>query len=223
MLHNVNKTYQTSTESLHVLKEINVTIESGSWLTITGPSGSGKTTFMRLLSGIEQADNGEVKVGQLDATIAAEKERRRFRRNHVGYVFQDFQLFNQFDVLTNVMIPLLPYEPRKVVEEKAVQLLDMVGLLPRKNHMPLQISGGEKQRTAIARALMNDPQLILCDEPTGNLDLENRNKIMEILREVHKKGVTIILVTHDPELADYGDLKFEMRDGHLFNKTEQNV
>lgn len=223
VFHNVNKTYQTSTESLHVLKDINVTIASGSWLTITGPSGSGKTTFMHLLSGIEQADNGEIKVDQFDATKASEKERRRFRKDHIGYIFQDYQLFDQFDVLTNVMIPLLPYKPSKIVIEKATQLLDMVGMLPRKNHMPSQISGGEKQRTAIARALMNDPKLILCDEPTGNLDLENRNKIMEILQEVHKEGVTIVLVTHDLELADYGDVKCEMRDGHLFNRTKENV
>ena len=214
-LHNVSKTYKTDIESIHVLKDINFTMESGSWLTITGPSGSGKTTLMRCLSTIERADNGDVMIGQLDAMTAVDEKRRSFRRNHVGYIFQDFQLFGQFDILTNLMIPLLPYKPRKDVEKKAKQLLETVGLLHRQNHMPSQISGGEKQRTAIARALMNDPQLILCDEPTGSLDMDNRNQIMKILQEIHQKGVTIVLVTHDPELAKYGDSQFELRDGEI--------
>lgn len=218
-LQNVSKSYQSGTESIHVLKEIGFTIESGSWLTITGPSGSGKTTLMRLLSGIELADKGQITLGELDAMIATEEERRSFRRDFVGYIFQDFQLFDQFDVLTNVMIPLLPYKSKVEVERKAKEILEMVGLHHRLKHMPSQISGGEKQRTAIARALMNDPQLILCDEPTGNLDLENRNQIISILQGIHQKGVTIVLVTHDPELAKYGDMRFEMRDGKVSDMT----
>lgn len=218
-LQNVSKSYQSGTESIHVLKDIGFTIESGSWLTITGPSGSGKTTLMRLLSGIELADKGQITLGELDAMIATEEERRSFRRDFVGYIFQDFQLFDQFDVLTNVMIPLLPYKSKVEVERKAKEILEMVGLHHRLKHMPSQISGGEKQRTAIARALMNDPQLILCDEPTGNLDLENRNHIMSILQGIHQKGVTIVLVTHDPELAKYGDMRFEMRDGKVSDMT----
>ena len=141
-LNNVNKTYSTGVESIHVLKDIDVIMEAGSWLTITGPSGSGKTTLMRCLSAIEQADTGQVIIGQLDAMTASGEERRSFRRNHVGYIFQDYQLFDQFDVLTNVMIPLLPYEPREAVEKKAKELLETVGLLQRKTHMPSQISGG---------------------------------------------------------------------------------
>lgn len=206
-------------ESIHVLKNLHITIESGNWLTITGPSGSGKTTLLRCISAIEQVDSGKVEIGELDMMNASEEERRRFRRKHTGYIFQDYQLFDQFDVLTNVMIPLLPYEPRKIVEEKAIQLLDTVGLLPRKSHMPAQLSGGEKQRTAIARALMNDPQLILCDEPTGNLDMNNRNHIMKILKEIHRQGATIVFVTHDQELAAVGDVHFEMRDGLLQIKS----
>ena len=222
-LHNVNKTYSTGVESIHVLKDIDVTMEAGNWLTITGPSGSGKTTLMRCLSAIERPDTGQLTIGQLDAMTASEEERRSFRRNHVGYIFQDYQLFDQFDVLTNVMIPLLPYEPRETVEKKAKELLETVGLLQRKTHMPSQISGGEKQRTAIARALMNDPQLILCDEPTGSLDLDSRNQIMEILREQHQQGVTIVLVTHDQQLAEYGDLQFELRDGRILDKKMVDV
>ena len=121
------------------------------------------------------------------------------------------------------MIPLLPYAPREAVEKKAKELLETVGLLQRKTHMPSQISGGEKQRTAIARALMNDRQLILCDEPTGSLDLDSRNQIMEILREQHQQGVTIVLVTHDQQLAEYGDLQFELRDGRILDKKMVDV
>ncbi|WP_010096235.1 ABC transporter ATP-binding protein [Ornithinibacillus scapharcae] len=222
-LSHVSKTYQTSTEKIHVLKDINISIDSGTWVNVTGPSGSGKTTLLRLLSAIEQVDEGQVLIGSMDTRVVDEEERRSFRRDYIGYIFQDFQLFNQFDVLTNVMIPRLPYEPKEVVKEKAESLLEAVGMLHRKRHMPSQISGGEKQRTSIARALMNDPQLILCDEPTGNLDVENRDQIMKILRDIHQEGVTIVLVTHDQELTKYGDLHFQMKDGQLIDKTVQIV
>jgi len=220
-LQHLSKAYETGIETIQVLAEIDLTIEPGSWLTITGPSGSGKTTLLRLLSAIERADSGQMMIGQLDAMSATEAERRSFRREKVGYIFQDFQLFEQFDVLTNVMIPLLPYEPRKLVEEKATRLLKTVGLLHRKHHLPARISGGEKQRTAIARALMNNPELILCDEPTGSLDLDNRNQIMEVLQKIHKNGATIVLVTHDPELAKYGDVQFELRNGKISEKSQK--
>ena len=222
-LHNLNKTYQSGIETTRVLRDIDLVIESGSWLTITGPSGSGKTTLMRCLSAIEKADSGNARLGQLDVMVASEEERRQFRRNHLGYIFQDFQLFQQFDVLTNVMIPLLPYQARITIERKAKELLETVGLSHRSHHMPSQLSGGEKQRVAIARALMNDPQLLLCDEPTGNLDLENRNKIMETIKQIHRQGVTVVLVTHDPELAQFGDILYEMRDGELRRKESMKT
>lgn len=217
-LHNVNKTYHTGVESIHVLKNIDLTIESGKWLTISGASGSGKTTLLRCLSAIEKVDTGEVMLGELNAGTASEEEKRKYRRNNIGYIFQDFQLFEQFDVLTNVMIPQLPDRTKKEAEEKAKQLLEIVGLADRLHHMPSQISGGEKQRTAIARALMNDPQLILCDEPTGNLDVDNRDIIMSILKNIHQNGVTVVLVTHDLELVKYGDLQCELRNGQILNK-----
>ena len=218
-LRNVNKTYTTGVESIQVLKDITLTIKSGQWLTITGASGSGKTTLLRGLSAIEQMDNGEVLIGELDATTANEETKRKYRRNNIGYIFQDFQLFDQFNVLTNVMIPLLPDGAPKETEKKAKILLDKVGLADRHQHMPSQISGGEKQRTAIARALMNDPQLLLCDEPTGNLDVDNRDMVMNILKEIHQTGVTVVLVTHDPELAKYGDVQCDLKNGVLKTLT----
>jgi|SRR5690625_4489190 len=215
---NVSKSYRSANEELHVLQNISFKIEPGKWLTITGPSGSGKTTLLRCLSAIELIDQGEIQVGSLNMSTAKEDERRKFRRENIGYIFQDFKLFDQFDVLTNVMIPQLADKSREEAEVKARELLDLVGLTDRIHHMPSQISGGEKQRTAIARALMNDPKLILCDEPTGSLDVENRDSIFSILQDIHKQGVTIILVTHDLELASYGDLRFEIHNGSILEK-----
>lgn len=215
-LHNVNKTYQTEVESIHVLKNIDFTVESGQWLMITGPSGSGKTTLLRCISALEQVDSGEIILGGSNLAALSDAERRKLRKDHIGYIFQDFQLFDQFDVLTNVMIPQLPDHPEEKVEKRARELLTLVGLNDRERHMPRQLSGGEKQRTAIARALMNNPKLILCDEPTGNLDAGNRDHIMTILKEINQKGVTIVLVTHDTELIEYGDLHFRLsNDGEL--------
>ena len=217
----VSKTYQTGAESVHVLKDVHFHIQSGDWLTITGASGSGKTTLLRCISAIELADSGDVLLGGMDPAAVKEEERRAFRREYMGYITQDCQLFEQFDILKNVMIPLLPYRPHKEAEEKAKQLLDRVGLSERLKHVPSQLSGGEKQRAAIARALMNDPKLIICDEPTGNLDLDNRNRIMDLLSDIHQKDVTIILVTHDTELAHFGNVHYEMRNRMFLEKLHQ--
>lgn len=217
-LLNIHKGYKTSADSIHVLKDITCTIEAGEWLTITGPSGSGKTTLLRCLSAIESVDEGDITVDDLQLKTATEDEQRRFRRESVGYIFQDFQLFDQFDVLTNVIIPQLPDHKREEIEKRAKQLLERVGLSERLDHMPSQLSGGEKQRVAIARALMNDPKILLCDEPTGSLDVENRDQIIEALQEIHSQGVTIILVTHDPELGEFGNTMYELRAGHLTKK-----
>src|SRR5690625_695390 len=222
-LHNVSKSYPSGVETIKVLRNINLTIESGKWITITGPSGSGKTTLLRCISAIELVNEGEITVGDLNLNKAKEDERRQFRRENIGYIFQDFKLFDQFDVLTNVMIPQLPDKSRDEAEKKARELLEIVGLTDRIHHMPAQISGGEKQRTAIARALMNDPQIIICDEPTGSLDVKNRDQILKILQEIHSTGVTIILVTHDLELAKYGDQRFELSDGQIHAKEKTAI
>ncbi|KMK74352.1 ABC transporter ATP-binding protein [Alkalihalobacillus pseudalcaliphilus] len=219
-LHKVEKYYQSGPENVHVLKGIDLTIEKGTWITITGPSGSGKTTLLRCFSGIEKPDDGEAVFHELDVMKASELELREYRRQNIGYIFQDFQLFDQFDVWTNVMIPLLPYEAKDVVRQKAKNALASVGLTHRQSFFPHQLSGGEKQRTAIARALMNEPNMLLCDEPTGNLDIENRNQIIGILQDIHQAGATIILVTHDAELATLGDKHYEMKDGRLREKVK---
>lgn len=214
-LKEVHKRYETNVDHIHVLREINCSIEAGEWLTITGPSGSGKTTLLRCLSAIELVDEGNITIGDLQLKTASEDERRRFRRENIGYIFQDFQLFDQFDVLTNIIIPQLPDHNRGELEKRAKELIERIGLTERLHHMPTQLSGGEKQRVAIARALMNDPQILLCDEPTGSLDVDNRDQIISTLQEIHARGVTIILVTHDPELGKFGDTMYELRAGEL--------
>lgn len=214
-LNNVKKSYQTGQETIHVLKNVNVELKSGCWLTITGPSGSGKTTLMRCLSGLESVDQGSILLDNFKMSNEKEEKTRAFRREHIGYIFQDFQLFDQFNLLTNVIVPLLPYEKKSVIEQKAKRLIEQFGLSERMYHKPSQLSGGEKQRTAIVRALMNDPKLLICDEPTGNLDVNSRDQTMEVLKDIQQQGVTIILVTHDLELTSYSDVHAMMRDGHV--------
>ncbi|MGP4071109.1 ABC transporter ATP-binding protein [Piscibacillus sp. B03] len=217
-INNVTKSYQINKEKVHVLKGIDFEVESGDWLTITGPSGSGKTTLLKVLSGIEQPDEGSIMIDDFHISEETEEEKRNFRRNNIGYIFQDFKLFEQFNILLNVMIPLLPYEKKEKVEIKAKEILAKVNLSHREKHQPGMVSGGEKQRTAIARSLINRPNILLCDEPTGNLDVDSRNHVMSILKDLQKEGITIILVTHDTELSTYGNHLFEMRDGQLTRK-----
>ncbi|WP_091775125.1 ABC transporter ATP-binding protein [Piscibacillus halophilus] len=217
-IKNVTKSYQLNKEKVHVLRGIDFEVASGDWLTITGPSGSGKTTLLKVLSGIEQPDEGSIMIGDFHISEGSEEERRNFRRDNIGYIFQDFQLFEQFNLLLNVMIPLLPYEKKEQIEKKAKEILANVNLSHREKHRPAMVSGGEKQRTAIARSLINRPNILLCDEPTGNLDVDSRNHVMSILKDLQKEEITIILVTHDTELSTYGNHLFEMRDGLLTRK-----
>ncbi|WP_246247413.1 ABC transporter ATP-binding protein [Piscibacillus halophilus] len=156
-IKNVTKSYQLNKEKVHVLRGIDFEVASGDWLTITGPSGSGKTTLLKVLSGIEQPDEGSIMIGDFHISEGSEEERRNFRRDNIGYIFQDFQLFEQFNLLLNVMIPLLPYEKKEQIEKKAKEILANVNLSHREKHRPAMVSGGEKQRTAIARSLINRP------------------------------------------------------------------
>ncbi|MED4130612.1 ABC transporter ATP-binding protein [Shouchella miscanthi] len=216
-LRDMKKRYKSATETIEILAGITISIEKGQWITLTGPSGSGKTTFLKCLSGIEPIDEGDILFEDISVSKATEEEKRTFRREKLGYIFQDYKLFDQFDALTNVFIPLLPFEEQHVLEKRANELLEKVGLGHRTTHLPSQLSGGEKQRVGIARALMNHPSLLICDEPTGNLDNASRNAIMGLLKTLHQEGTTIILVTHDTGLAAYGDRLIEMKDGYVYS------
>ena len=213
-LRNITKKFNQNKDEIIALRDINLFIEKGEWINILGPSGSGKTTLLNLISGMDAPTAGTITVGEFDLAQLSEKEKRRYRRNYIGYIFQDFRLLPQYTVLENTMLPLIPYQPHGL-KEKAMQILKNLGLEHRLNQTPEQLSGGEKQRTAIARALINDPPILLCDEPTGNLDAGNRDIIVEILNDLSKRGKTILLVTHDPELAKNGYKRYDLRDGVL--------
>lgn len=200
---------------VQALKDISFSVEKGEWITILGPSGSGKTTLLNVIGGTEQLTDGNVEVSGQDLKGLSNASIQEFRRNTIGYIYQDFRLFNQYSVLENVMMPQWPYLPKKELEQKAKGLLNQLQMKERLHHLPGELSGGEKQRVAIARALLNEPDILLCDEPTGNLDTENRLNIMNVLTQLYKKGMTILVVTHDLELVHYGTRELHMRDGLL--------
>ena len=205
-MKSLSKTYKTTAGDLPILKDIDFTLEEGEWLTIVGRSGSGKTTLLQCVAGLLPADDGsEIQFNDLIINNAKDEELQKFRRETLGFVYQDYKLFDQFNCELNVMLPLLPFEDKEKLKVKAHQLLGKVGLSDRVNHFPAQLSGGEKQRVAIARSLINDPEILICDEPTGNLDAKSRDDVINLLVELNKDGTSVILVTHDQELMDIGE------------------
>lgn len=199
------------------LNDVSLEIEEGNWVAILGPSGSGKTTLLNVISGKQALTSGSCTVnGNIFETLS-ENDRQDFRRNTIGFIFQHYRLFNQYSVLENVMVPQWPYQSRKDLERESIELLEKVGMEHRLHHLPEQLSGGEKQRVAIARALLNNPKILLCDEPTGNLDIENRDNILTILSQLNDEGITIVTVTHDHEVAQKSNEQFFLRDGKIEN------
>lgn len=214
-LDNASVTYTNHHSTIYALKDVSTTIAQGEWVNILGPSGSGKTTLLNIIGGQEKISSGSVEVDNKNLSSLTEDELQIYRRETVGYIFQDFRLFEQFSVLDNIMLPQWPYQSKKILEEKAKSLLDKLKLSHRYSSLPGELSGGEKQRTAIARALINNPKILLCDEPTGNLDRDNSENILEILDDLNKKGITLLLVTHDLEIVNWGSKKLYLRDGIL--------
>jgi putative ABC transport system ATP-binding protein len=201
------------------LDNVTLSVEKGKWINILGPSGSGKTTLLNVVGGLLSLSSGTLEVDGEDISQLKGDDLQSYRREKIGYVFQDYRLFDQFTVLENVILPQLPYEPRKKIEEKAKTLLEQLQMSHRINALPRELSGGEKQRTAIARALLHEPSILLCDEPTGNLDAENRERILQILKDLHDQGMTILLVTHDVEVTKWGDEILYIRDGRIQENT----
>jgi putative ABC transport system ATP-binding protein len=185
-----------------VLENATIEIEKGSWSSIVGPSGSGKTSLLKLIGGLLIPDSGNVLIDNQYLYQMTANERHTFIREKVGFVYQQFRLLPQFSVLENVMLPLIPYEKKKKIKDKAEGIIDIMGLSHRLNHLPNELSGGEQQRVAFARALLTNPPILICDEPTGNLDTENRDNILQLLDRIHKEGHTIILATHDEIVAN---------------------
>jgi putative ABC transport system ATP-binding protein len=200
-IKDVSKTYQSGSRKLTVLDQVNIEIQSGDSIAIVGPSGSGKTTLLGLCAGLDSASTGSIVLNGKRLEILSEDERAAVRSQHVGFIFQNFQLLPTLTALENVMVPL-ELKKRKDARDKATALLKKVGLEDRLTHYPSQLSGGEQQRVSIARAFANEPLILFADEPTGNLDTDTGEMIENLIFDLNRQqGTTLILVTHDPELA----------------------
>ena len=201
-IQNVGKTYQSAGRILTVLEGINFSVQAGSTLSIVGPSGSGKTTLLGLAAGLDRASSGSVELNGIKLDNLSEDERARVRNEHVGFIFQNFQLLPTLTALENIMVPM-ELRGEKHIKSRAVDLLQKVGLSDRGHHYPAQLSGGEQQRVSLSRAFSNRPQILFADEPTGNLDAETSERIIELIFDLNKQaGTTLILVTHDLDLAN---------------------
>ncbi len=216
-LRRLTKTYREGERERVVLRGVDADVERGAFVALVGRSGSGKSTLLNLIAGIDRPTGGEVIVGGTNLTRLSEEERTRFRRMHIGFVFQSFNLIPTLTVAENVLLPLeLSGRTAAAERAKALAFLDEVGLADRGNSFPDRLSGGERQRVAIARALAHDPLLVLADEPTGNLDYDTGRQVMEILhRLVRKAGTTMLVVTHDRDFLDASDRIFTLRRGVL--------
>ncbi len=195
-LKDVSKVYG----DLHALDHANLTVDKGEWIAIMGPSGSGKSTMMNIISCMDRPSSGKVIFDGKDITKESRRKLTEFHRDKIGLVFQQFHLINYLSAVENVMVA--QYYHSMPDEKEALEALERVGLKDRARHLPSQLSGGEQQRVCIARALINSPELILADEPTGNLDEANENIVLDIFRQLHKEGTSLVVVTHDPEVGE---------------------
>ena len=215
-LTDICKDYQQGKEPVRVLKNINLTVEKGDYLAIMGPSGSGKTTLMNLIGCLDVPTSGTYELDGRNLKDLSDDDLADIRNKHIGFVFQSFHLMAKMDALDNVALPLLyAGVPLKERRAKAEEALKAVGLEDRIHFLPNQLSGGQCQRVAIARAMVGNPDLLLADEPTGALDTKSGNQIMDIFRELSGKGMTIIMITHEPAIAACADKTYHILDGEL--------
>jgi putative ABC transport system ATP-binding protein len=216
-LHEVVKAYQTGAGELTVLKEVSLTVDAGEFVSVIGPSGSGKSTLLNMITGIDRPTSGEVLVGGEEVHSLSENQLARWRGRHVGVVFQFFQLLPTLTILENVMLPMdfCKVYRRRERKDRAQQLLDEVGIADQAHKLPNALSGGEQQRAAIARALANDPPLIVADEPTGNLDTATAEELFELFDELVAQGKTLVVVTHDRTLSSRSERLLHILDGRI--------
>lgn len=224
-MHKIRKIYNKDAENeLEVLKGIDFTVHRGEFVAIVGRSGSGKSTLMNMIGMLDRPSYGAYSFEGEDVLKASFKQLSMLRRKKIGFVFQNFELFSDLSAQKNVEMPML-YSGIKRNERvrRSKELLDAVGLSDRSDHLPNELSGGQKQRVAIARALANDPSLILADEPTGALDYENGQKIMQLLKKLNSEGKTVVLITHDREIAEMAQRRIMLSDGEIIGEECSNV
>lgn len=219
-LENLRKVYDTGVIKFEALKGINLYVDKGEFVAIMGASGSGKSTLMNIIGCLDIATSGKYYLNEKDISAAKESELNRIRNSEIGFVFQSFNLLPKLNVLKNVELPMV-YAGIKGHErkERALKLLEMVGLGDKIKNRPNELSGGQKQRVAIARALANNPKIILADEPTGNLDSHSEKEIMDIFSKLNSMGTTVVMVTHEAEIAEYAKRIIHFRDGHILSDS----
>jgi putative ABC transport system ATP-binding protein len=219
-MQDVSKVYRTDLIETHALRNFSVEVKSGQFVAVSGPSGSGKTTFLNVAGLLETFDTGTYELDGQDVSRLSDDARSRLRNEKIGFIFQGFNLIPDLDIYDNVDVPLR-YRRMKGAErsERITKALELVGLASRMKHMPSQLSGGQQQRVAIARAIAGDPALILADEPTGNLDSLMARQVVDLLEQINEMGTTIVLVTHDPELARRAQRNIHIVDGMMIDSA----
>lgn len=217
------KTYHLGSETVRALVDVDLAIERGDFVALMGPSGSGKSTLMNILGCLDTPTSGRYILNGSDVSELFDDELAEIRNREIGFIFQTFNLLPRYSALENVALPLIYAGIKKEErEERAREVLDQVDLSERTHHKPNELSGGQRQRVATARALVNDPSIILADEPTGNLDSKTSSEIMDLIDELHRKGNTIILVTHEDEIAERARRKVHLRDGKIEGEARPN-
>ena len=215
-LEMVNKTYQVGESPLRALRDVSLSIEAGEYLSIMGPSGSGKSTLLNMIGLLDRPDSGRYWFDNVATEVLAEEKRARLRGENVGFIFQSFHLVNRLTAFENIELPLmLAEQPVKQRRQAVEEVLEMVGLTSRGKHKPNQLSGGQLQRVAIARAIVMRPRLLLAYEPTGNLDSRSGGEVIEVLENLNREGITLIMVTHDQNLGDRATRHIRMVDGQI--------
>ena len=221
-MEKLQKVYRTEMVETYALRDFNLTVNEGEFVAVTGPSGSGKTTFLTIAGLLEAFSAGTYKLDGIDVSRMGDRERSRIRNQKIGFIFQAFNLIPDLSVLDNIEVPLR-YRGFGAAErrKRAAEALARVGLSARGKHYPAELSGGQQQRVAIARALAGEPRLLLADEPTGNLDSAMARSVMELLEELHRDGATIVMVTHDPQLAARAQRNVHVIDGQVVDLTAE--
>jgi len=215
-MRDISKIYRTDTVETHALRKFSLSVDEGEFVSVTGPSGSGKTTFLNIAGLLEESTSGIYELDGRDVAGLNDAERSQLRNEKIGFIFQSFNLIPELDVFDNVDVPLRYRGFDSAERKKRIdRVLDIVGLASRNKHLPSQLSGGQQQRVAIARALAGEPRFLLADEPTGNLDSHMADSVMELLTDINEQGTTIIMVTHEPALADRAKRNIHVLDGQV--------